>query len=96
MTSATADLTDSADKRRATVVQTSNSLTIRRDAQVDADLQILLPEYGSTTAAVKAALRELAKQHDYWQRVAEVVAELEAEGVLSTPELAAWAEEVMP
>lgn len=83
-------------KRRAIVVHMSNSLTIRRDAQVDADLEILVPAFGSTTAAVKAALRELAKQHDYWQRVAEVIAELEAEGVVVTDELAAWAEEVMP
>ncbi len=40
--------------------------------------------------------RELANQHDYWQRVAEVIAELEAEGVVVTDALAAWAEEVMP
>ena len=82
--------------RRAIVVQMSNSLTIRRDAQVDADLEILVPEYGSTTAAVKAALRELAKQRGYWQRVAEVIAELEAEGVVETEESRAWAAELMP
>lgn len=96
MTSPTVTSTTVASDRRATVVQMSNSLTIRRDAQVDADLEILVPEYGSTTAAVKAALRELAKQQDYWQRVAEVVAELEAEGVVVTPESEAWAKEVMP
>lgn len=91
MTPATVD-----SARRASVVQMSDSLTIRRDAQVDADLGILVPEYGSTTAAVKAALRELAQQHHYWQRVDEVIAELEAEGVVETAESRAWAAELMP
>jgi hypothetical protein len=55
-----------------------------------------VPAFGSTTAAVKAALRELAKQHAYWQRVSEVIAELEAEGVVETEESRAWAAELMP
>lgn len=72
------------------------SLTIRRDAQVDADIASLLPAFENTSAAVKAALHELAEQHRYWQRIDDVIAELVAEGVVVTDELAEWAEQVIP
>lgn len=87
---------DLAETRRAIVVRMSYSLTIRRDAQVDADLDMLVPVFGSTTAAVKAALRELAQQQAYWQGVADLTAELEAAGVVETEESRAWAAGLMP
>lgn len=73
----------------------ADTLSIRRDPSFDADLAALASAYPNPTSAIKAALRELADKHRYWQSIDEVIAELEADGFTGTDETDAWARSIL-